>query len=48
VLTALGLSDAATKASLRLGFGRFTTEAEIDAAADQISAVVAGLLRAAA
>jgi cysteine desulfurase len=48
VLTALGLSDAAAKASLRLGFGRFTTEAEIDAAADQISAVVAGLLRAAA
>jgi cysteine desulfurase len=48
VLTALGLSDAAAKASLRLGFGRFTTEAEIDAAADQISAVVAGRLRAAA
>jgi cysteine desulfurase len=48
VLTALGLSDAAAKASLRLGFGRFTTSAEIDAAADQISAIVAGLLRAAA
>lgn len=48
VLTALGLSDAAAKASLRLGFGRFTTEAEINAAADQISAVVSGLLKAAA
>jgi cysteine desulfurase len=48
VLTALGLPDAAAKASLRLGFGRFTTAAEIDAAADQINAVVAGLLQAAA
>ena len=48
VLTALGLSDAAAKASLRLGFGRFTTEAEMDAAADQISAIVSGLLKAAA
>ncbi|MEI6486382.1 MAG: cysteine desulfurase family protein [Sphingomonadales bacterium] len=41
VLTALGLTEAAAKASLRLGFGRFTTLAEIDAAAAQISAVVA-------
>jgi cysteine desulfurase len=48
VLTALGLSDAAAKASLRLGFGRFTTAAEIDAAADQINLVVSGLLKAAA
>ncbi len=40
VLTALGLSDAAARASLRLGFGRFTTAAEIDTAAAQISAVV--------
>jgi cysteine desulfurase len=40
VLTALGLSDAAARASLRLGFGRFTTAAEIDTAALEISAVV--------
>jgi cysteine desulfurase len=40
VLTALGLPEAAAKASLRLGFGRFTTIAEIDAAADQINAAV--------
>jgi cysteine desulfurase len=43
VLTALGLSDAEARASLRLGFGRFTTAAEIDIAAQQISAVVARL-----
>lgn len=41
VLTALGLTDVAAKASLRLGFGRFTTVDEIDAAASQINAVVA-------
>ncbi len=41
VLTALGLTDVAAKASLRLGFGRFTTLDEIDAAAAQINAVVA-------
>ncbi len=48
VLTALGLPDAVAKASLRLGFGRFTTAAEIDAAAAQINAVVARLAREAA
>jgi cysteine desulfurase len=48
VLTALGLSDAAAKASLRLGFGRFTTASEMDTAADQINLVVTGLLKAAA
>ncbi|MBC7505853.1 MAG: IscS subfamily cysteine desulfurase, partial [Sandarakinorhabdus sp.] len=40
VLTALGLSDAQARASIRLGFGRFTTMAEIDVAAQQINAVV--------
>jgi cysteine desulfurase len=40
VLTALGLSDVQAKASLRLGFGRFTTAAEIDAAIAQINVAV--------
>ncbi|WP_426163859.1 cysteine desulfurase family protein [Sandarakinorhabdus sp. DWP1-3-1] len=48
VLTALGLSEPAAKASLRLGFGRFTTPAEIDAAAAQINAVVTRLSQDAA
>lgn len=41
VLTALGLPEATAKASLRLGFGRFTTPDEMDAAAAQINAAVA-------
>ena len=40
VLTALGLPELAAKASLRLGFGRFTTPAEIDTAATLINAAV--------
>jgi cysteine desulfurase len=48
VLTALGLSDAEARASLRLGFGRFTTPQEIDIAAQQISAVVSRLASEAA
>ncbi len=40
VLTALGLSDVQARASLRLGFGRFTTPQEIDIAAQQINAAV--------
>ena len=48
VLTALGLPEATAKASLRLGFGRFTTPAEIDRAAAQINAVVARLAQEAA
>ena len=40
VLTALGLPEPTAKASLRLGFGRFTTVAEIDTAATLINAAV--------
>ena len=48
VLTAIGHSDTEARAALRLGFGRFTTAAEIDAAAAQINAVVQRLALAAA
>jgi len=44
VLTALGLSETAAKACVRLGFGRFTTHADITSAAAQINAVVAAYL----
>jgi cysteine desulfurase len=37
VLAALGLPPARIKASLRIGLGRFTTEAEVDLAADRIA-----------
>ena len=40
VLRALGLDAAAAGASIRIGFGRFTTRAEVDAAADMISEAV--------
>lgn len=40
VLTALGLPEPTAKASLRLGFGRFTTTADIEAAATLINAAV--------
>ena len=46
VLRALGLSDALANASIRLGLGRFTTEAEVDFAIDAVAAAV-GRLRAA-
>ena len=36
VLRALGLSDAQAKSSIRLGFGRYTTLAEVEDAAGQI------------
>lgn len=38
VLRALGLSDAQAKSSIRLGFGRYTTVAEVESAAAMIRA----------
>jgi cysteine desulfurase len=38
VLSAIGLDDAAARASIRLGFGRYTTLDALDAALDQIIA----------
>lgn len=43
VLQALGRSPQAARASLRLGWGRFTTDADIDTAAAELNAVVARL-----
>jgi cysteine desulfurase len=43
VLRAIGLDDAAADASIRIGFGRFTTDAELTAAADIIVDGVARL-----
>jgi cysteine desulfurase len=43
VLLALGLDEDQARASLRFGLSRFTTAAEIDAAADRIAAGVARL-----
>lgn len=40
VLRALGLSEADAGACIRIGFGRFTTETEVDAAADLIAGAV--------
>ncbi|QXQ06788.1 cysteine desulfurase [Sphingosinicellaceae bacterium] len=48
VLAALGLDAAAARSSLRIGCGRFTTEAEIDAAIAELNIVVARLRRPAA
>lgn len=42
VLRALGLADAQARSSIRLGFGRYTTEAELLAAIDAIVAAAAG------
>ena len=38
VLTAIGLTNAQAKASIRLGFGRYTSEQDIIAAAAAINA----------
>lgn len=43
VLTAMGISDALTRASLRFGLGRFTTEDEIEFAADFVVETVTRL-----
>ncbi|HVH82145.1 MAG TPA: aminotransferase class V-fold PLP-dependent enzyme [Stellaceae bacterium] len=43
VLRALGLPDERANASVRLGLGRFTTEADVDSAADAIAAAAARL-----
>lgn len=38
VLRAIGLSEAQARSSIRLGFGRYTTEAELAEAIDRIMA----------
>jgi cysteine desulfurase len=43
VLRAIGLKDAEAGASLRVGLGRFTSEAEIDFAAERLAAAVGRL-----
>jgi cysteine desulfurase len=45
VLRALGLSDALANASLRIGLGRFTTEADIDHAVTRLAEAVEALRR---
>ncbi len=46
VLRALGFSDERAAASIRVGLGRMTTEADIDRAADLLAAAWRGLLTA--
>jgi cysteine desulfurase len=48
VLKAIGLSTAEARSSIRLGFGRYTTAAEIDAAAAMLTEAVAEQRRFAA
>ena len=43
MLRALGLPDDLAGAAVRIGLGRFTTEAEVEAAADAIVAAVTRL-----
>ena len=45
VLRALGLPDEVANASIRIGLGRYTTAAEVDFAADVLSAAVSRLTR---
>jgi cysteine desulfurase len=47
VLRALGLPDPVANASIRLGLGRFTTEAEVDFAVDAIASAAVRLREAA-
>jgi cysteine desulfurase len=44
VLRALGLDEATARASVRIGFGRFTSEAEVDFAADALVAAARQLV----
>jgi cysteine desulfurase len=48
VLRALGLDEAAARASLRIGLGRFSTEAEVDFAVERLAAAVRAARRPAA
>lgn len=43
VLTAMGVDDALARASLRISLGRFTTEADVNTAIEQLTQVVTGL-----
>jgi len=45
VLEAIGLTDAQARSSIRLGFGRYTTPEEVDAAVEMIDAAVARQLQ---
>ena len=43
VLQSMGVGDELAHSSIRFGFGRFTTEDEVDFAADQVIAAVSKL-----
>jgi cysteine desulfurase len=45
VLQALGVPESLARASVRIGLGRWTTQQEVDFAADKIIAAVAALRR---